>query len=366
MNKNLSKAVLVAAFLFGTGLGVVDGHADSYVTDVSSYQGVINYKANGFNGVIIKAGGGEGTGGNYINPYVGAQQAEARREGIQHGYYYYLTSHLSPEQQARQFYNILGPEDARNKDIPVFVDVEENAWDGNHFRGDEPKRFMDEFYRLSGKKVNVYMNFEMATGMHGRFEWSDIKDAKLWLALYPSSNNTQYYGQAWANQKFAQIPWFKTVDMWQYGDGGGFDRNMQYGDWSNLTGHKYTPSNPVPKTIPPAQKPKPKPATQKYATFNNVYVVNKWIKWNNKWYVTNNDFSIPIEDYNNWIPAGPVTLTDRYGHKLKNQLGQGNNGKMEFFTLNGKYKVLAQDGNNIKLDIGGEPVWLKNKFVTVK
>lgn len=364
MNKNLSKVVLVAAFLFGATLLPMTTHADSFVTDVSSHQGVINYKANGFNGTIIKAGGGEGTSGNYINPYVRAQSVEAEREGIQHGYYYYLGSQFSPEQQARQFYNILGTEDARNKDIPVFVDVEENAWDGNYFRGDEPKRFMDEFYRLTGKKVNVYMNFQMATGMNGRFEWSDIKDAKLWLAMYPSANNTQYYGQAWANQKFAQIPWFKTVDMWQYGDGGGFDRNMQYGDWSNLTGHKYTPSNPVPKTTPPKQKPKP--STQKYATFNNVYVVNKWIKWHNKWYVTNNDFSIPIEDYNNWIPAGPVTLTDRYGHKLKNQLGQGNNGKMEFFTLNGKYKVLAQDGKNIKLEIGGEPVWLKSKFVTIK
>lgn len=111
MNKNLSKAVLVAAFFFGASATTTVVDADSFVTDVSSYQGVINYKAHRFNGVIIKAGGGEGVNGNYVNPYVGAQQAEARREGIQHGFYYYLTSHVSPEQQAHQFYNILGKED---------------------------------------------------------------------------------------------------------------------------------------------------------------------------------------------------------------------------------------------------------------
>lgn len=102
-----------------------------------------------------------------------------------------------------------------------------------------------------------------------------------------------------------------------------------------------------------------------YVEFNNVYVLDRWFRYNtpNKWYVRNNDFSIPIADYNNDIPAKSVTLTDRYGRRLNNQLGQGNNGVMEYFIINGKHKVLQRAGQFIKLEIGGEPVWLKTKYV---
>ncbi|MFT8427584.1 MAG: hypothetical protein ABF625_07575 [Leuconostoc mesenteroides] len=49
-------------------------------------------------------------------------------------------------------------------------------------------------------------------------------------------------------------------------------------------------------------------------------------------------------------------MTDKYGNKLSSQYIQGNNGKMEYFILNGKYKVISQTATTINVEIGGEPV----------
>lgn len=69
-----------------------------------------------------------------------------------------------------------------------------------------------------------------------------------------------------------------------------------------------------------------------------------------------------VADYNNDIPVGAITLTDRYGNKFPNQTAQGNNGQVEYFTLDGHYKVLERSGSSIKVQIDGEPVWLQASF----
>ncbi len=79
-------------------------------------------------------------------------------------------------------------------------------------------------------------------------------------------------------------------------------------------------------------------------------------------YVRNNDMSIPVADWQNDIPASAVTLTDRYGVRLANQNGLGNNGQVEYFTLDGHYKVLERSGNAVKVLIDQEPVWLQASF----
>ncbi|WP_192209311.1 hypothetical protein [Weissella confusa] len=48
--------------------------------------------------------------------------------------------------------------------------------------------------------------------------------------------------------------------------------------------------------------------------------------------------------------------------RLSNQNGLGNNGKTEYFTLDGHYKVLERSGNAIKVQIDQEPVWLQASF----
>lgn len=103
-------------------------------------------------------------------------------------------------------------------------------------------------------------------------------------------------------------------------------------------------------------------STKDTVQFNGVYVVDQWFIYGGKWYARNEDMSIPVADYNNDIPVGAITLTDRYGNKLPNQTAQGNNGRMEYFTLDGHYKVLERSDSAIKIEVDGEPVWLQNSF----
>lgn len=103
-------------------------------------------------------------------------------------------------------------------------------------------------------------------------------------------------------------------------------------------------------------------STHDTVQFNGVYVVDQWFIYGGKWYARNEDMSIPVADYNNDIPVGAITLTDCYGNKLPNQTAQGNNGNMEYFTLDGHYKVLERSGNAVKVEISGEPVWLQAAF----
>ena len=97
--------------------------------------------------------------------------------------------------------------------------------------------------------------------------------------------------------------------------------------------------------------------------FDGVYVIDSWHVYNGKWYARNNDMSVPVPDYNNDIPVGAITLTDRYGNPLKNQVAQGNNGVMEYFTVDKNYPVTQHVGNAVDLNIENEPVWLLNQYV---
>ncbi|MBJ7637885.1 GH25 family lysozyme [Weissella confusa] len=98
------------------------------------------------------------------------------------------------------------------------------------------------------------------------------------------------------------------------------------------------------------------------AEFNGVFVLDSWQYELGGVYVRNNDMAIPVADYHNDMPAVSVTLTDRYGNPLADQNGLGNNGVPEYFTLNGKYKVLQRVGSSIEVEMNGESVWLKAAF----
>lgn len=103
-------------------------------------------------------------------------------------------------------------------------------------------------------------------------------------------------------------------------------------------------------------------STNDTVQFNGVFVLDSWQYEFGNVYVRNNDMSIPVADWQNDIPASAVTLTDRYGVRLANQNGLGNNGKVEYFTLDGHYKVLERSGNAVKVLIDQEPVWLQASF----
>ncbi|WP_270319179.1 GH25 family lysozyme [Weissella confusa] len=103
-------------------------------------------------------------------------------------------------------------------------------------------------------------------------------------------------------------------------------------------------------------------STNDTVQFNGVFVLDSWQYEFGNVYVRNNDMSIQPADWQNDIPASAVTLTDRYGVRLANQNGLGNNGKVEYFTLDGHYKVLERSGNAVKVLIDQEPVWLQASF----
>ncbi|MBJ7696971.1 GH25 family lysozyme [Weissella confusa] len=98
------------------------------------------------------------------------------------------------------------------------------------------------------------------------------------------------------------------------------------------------------------------------AEFNGVFVLDSWQYELGGVYVRNNDMAIPVADYHNDMPAVSVTLTDRHGNPLADQNGLGNNGVPEYFTLNGRYKVLQRVGSSIEVEMNGESVWLKAAF----
>ncbi|MBJ7658913.1 GH25 family lysozyme [Weissella confusa] len=98
------------------------------------------------------------------------------------------------------------------------------------------------------------------------------------------------------------------------------------------------------------------------AEFNGVFYLDSWQYELGGVYVRNNDMAIPVADYHNDMPAVSVTLTDRHGNPLADQNGLGNNGVPEYFTLNGKYKVLQRVGLSIEVEMNGESVWLKAAF----
>ena len=103
-------------------------------------------------------------------------------------------------------------------------------------------------------------------------------------------------------------------------------------------------------------------STNDTVQFNGVFVLDSWQYEFGNVYVRNNDMSIQPADWQNDIPASAVTLTDKYGVRLANQNGLGNNGKVEYFTLDGHYKVLERSGNAVKVLIDQEPVWLQASF----
>ncbi|WP_195226537.1 GH25 family lysozyme [Weissella confusa] len=98
------------------------------------------------------------------------------------------------------------------------------------------------------------------------------------------------------------------------------------------------------------------------AEFNGVFYLDSWEYELGGVYVRNNDMAIPVADYHNDMPAVSVTLTDRHGNPVANQNGLGNNGVPEYFTLNGRYKVLQRVGSSIEVEMNGESVWLQATF----
>lgn len=354
-------AITMISFML---MGVLGTSANTLGIDVSSYQGdsvayFNSYKEVGNQFTVTKLGGrGGGEGAHYVNPKAYAQIQNANAVGMQTAGYFW--GEFGDSISEATYHAQLAIQDASNagllKGSYIALDYEAGAGYNKANNTSAVLTFMDAIY-AAGYKPMLYSGYSY---MNQNIDLDRINSRypnALWVASYPTT----------ANQTGPDMNWFpqmSNVKIWQYADNHyGVDGNvMVIGSLDNDTPAKEVAK---PTNRPTEVQPKTVDKTQ-YATFSGVYVADYWTNWYSSYYGVNVDMGIPVIDYNNYIPIKDITLVDRYGNKLGNQTIQGNNGHMEYFTLDGKYKVLSQTATSIQVEIGGEPVWMMKSFATIK
>lgn len=363
MNK-LKRWVIASIGAVAFSIAMVTGvSANTLGIDVASYQGTTtsyfnSFKQVGDNFTIVKLGGrGGGEGAHYSNPSAYAQIHNADAVGMQTGGYFWgeFGDSVSDAQYSAQ----LAVQDAQNAGLAkgsyIALDYEAGAGANKANNTTAILTFMDAIYS-AGYKPMLYSGYYY---MNTNIDLSRVNARypnALWVAWYLTTSQQ-------ATPPMQYFPNMSNVKIWQYADNHfGVDGNvMVQGSLDNNKPAEQVASKPSQSTNTPST-----PAKTQYATFSGVYVADYWVGYNNKMYGVNFDMSIKPIDYNNYIPISAMTLTDKYGNKLRNQYIQGNNGRMEYFTLNGKYKVISQTATTVNVEIGGEPVSLMKSFVTIK
>lgn len=349
--------VAAVAFL----LPFVGASANTNGIDVSSYQGssqsyFSSFKAAGDKFVIVKAGGrGGGEGTHYQNPLAATQIINADRAGMQTATYFWgqFGDSVADAQYSAQLAVYDSQIAGLAKGSYIALDYEAGAGYNKANNTTAILAFMD-YIKASGYKPMLYSGTYYVNANIDLNRINARYPNALWLAWYSTTAHQ-------ATPPMQYFPNYSNVKIWQYADNHyGVDGNvMVNGSLDN--------DKPVSSTTTKPYKPgsTTKNDKAKYATFNGVYVADYWTVYNGKVYGVNNDMSIKPIDYNNYLPISAMTLTDRYGHKLRNQYIRGNDGTVEFFTLTGKYKVISQTATTVNVEISGEPVSLMKSFVTI-
>jgi len=353
-------ASIGAVAFFGAMITGVSANTNGI--DVASYQGTTTSYFNSFKQVgdkftMVKLGGrGGGEGAHYSNPSAYSQIKNADAVGMQTGGYFW--GEFGDSVAEARYHAQLAVQDAQNAGLAkgsyIALDYEAGAGYNKANNTTAILTFMDAIYAAGYKPmfysytsyVNSYVDLNRINARYPN---------ALWLAWYLTTAHQ-------AKPDMNYFPKYSNVKIWQYADNHyGVDGNvMVVGSLDNSKPAKQVAAKPAQSTNKPA-----KPNKTKYATFSGVYVADYWTNFNGKIYGVNKDMGIPVIDYNNYMPISAFTMTDRYGHKLRNQTIQGNNGNTEYFTLSGKYKVLSQTATAIKVQIGGEPVWMMKSFATI-
>lgn len=351
------------AVAFVMGAGAVS--ADTLGIDVSSYQNSTtqyfnSFKQAGDKFTIVKVGGrGGGEGSHYVNPKASTQIKNADAVGMQTASYFW--GEFGDSVAEAKYHAQLAIQDSLNAGLAkgsyIALDYEAGAGVNKANNTTAILTFMDEVY-AAGFKPMLYSGYYYINTYVDQSRINARYPNALWVAAYPTTSHQ-------ATPNMAYFPSMSNVKIWQYADNHyGVDGNvMVVGSLDNNT--------PVEDVAKPTNRPtEEQPAATadktQYATFSGVYVADVWKKWQGKYYGVNKDMGIPVIDYNNYMPVGAITLTDKYGHKLRNQTIQGNNGRMEYFTLDGKYKVLSQTATAVEVQMNGEPVWMMKSFATIK
>ena len=195
--------------------------------DISSWQEGIDLNAVPTDFIIIKAT--EGT--RFIDDSFKTWANWCKSHNKRFGFYHFINTPESGgaiKDQAKYFYNTV--KNYLNYGIP-FLDWEDGGSYSKilSYGPKVAKEWLDEFYRLSGKRAMIYMSQSVTVD----YNWSNVaKDYKLWMAQYPDYNIQNGY---------LNTPWHTDQGYWdkitilQYsgngrlsGYGGGLDLDKAY------------------------------------------------------------------------------------------------------------------------------------------
>ena len=346
--KTLVVAIASAFFVFG-GMAVASqsAHADTPrydMIDVSNHNGAMSADEFRFmrDNYGVKAVTTKISEGTTFSDWTAVGNIKAAIDaGIYPNGYHYLHAKTVAGATAEADYAVsVAKQDGLPVGSVLVADVE-NADQMAMGNAMQPvvQAFMDEVQRVGGYRSTGYtMGSHLEVSVDGN---------PSWIASYPyTPTNSQN--------------WYATEHAWQWASTATFASSLGVFDVSQLYDDFFTAGQDATNNVTPPAEDDSQTDT---VSLDGVYVVDSWKTYGSGWYARNNDMSIPVADYNNDIPVQSVTLTDRYGNALSNQVAQGNNGNMEYFTLNDNYKVLSRVGNSIQIEMNGESVWLKLAYV---
>ncbi|APQ96123.1 GH25 family lysozyme [Clostridium botulinum] len=149
--------------------------------DISMHNGTVNFsavKSSGCSIVIIKATEGV----QYVDPYLNTHYNGAKAQGINIGFYHFMSEKTDPAQQALDFWNAI-----KNKQFNIIptLDIETNSM-GRSAKviSDRCIQFLTKFKALSGYDCLIYTG-----GYFGRDNLdSRVKKYKGWIAHYGVNN----------------------------------------------------------------------------------------------------------------------------------------------------------------------------------
>lgn len=245
--------------------------------DISSWQEGLNVKKVDADFIILKATEGVG----FKDPCFSSWADKVLESGKKLGIYHFATGRTSGAEEAFYFWKIV---QKYNGKAWFFLDWEAKAVKKGVSYA---KAFLDNFYKVSGKRAGIYMSQSVTTA----YDWSKVaKTYPLWVAGYPYPDNTTKY---YHPKQFERLGAWKKASIRQYsshgnveGYGGRLDMNCFYGDsadWNKLAGIKSTtpPKKEESKKEPevkPAVKPEVKPAPSKKSidTLAQEVIKGKW------------------------------------------------------------------------------------------
>ncbi len=184
MRKKLEKILILSVaglILFASSVYALPPASDEIYEgiDVSIFQGRIDFeevKRSGIQVVYVRASEGRG----YVDPYFRRNYDEAKRYGINVGFYHYLTARSEEEayQEAKHFADVIA---GTKPDCRLAMDFETFG----NLSNDEVNRISFAFLRrvqeLTGREMVVYSDTYNA---RTRFSYELAQQYPLWVAEY--------------------------------------------------------------------------------------------------------------------------------------------------------------------------------------